>query len=84
MEILVRGRNVDLDPAVEAATRRKAEKLPRLASDIRRVEIEFSEVRNPKVAESHRCECWTADERLWNTVQGEFPWVRWIGERRQN
>ncbi|OFV96926.1 MAG: hypothetical protein A3H28_07810 [Acidobacteria bacterium RIFCSPLOWO2_02_FULL_61_28] len=34
------------------------------------------------LAESHRCQCWTADERLWNTVQGEFPWVHWISERR--
>lgn len=33
------------------------------------------------LAESRRCECWTADERLWNTVKKELPWVRWIGER---
>ena len=26
-----------------------------------------------------RCECWTADERLWNTVKSEFAWVRWVG-----
>jgi predicted nucleic acid-binding protein len=31
------------------------------------------------LAESRSCECWTADERLWNTVKAEFPWVRWIG-----
>ena len=36
------------------------------------------------LAESHRCQCWTADERLWKTVKGEFPWVRWLGERRQD
>ena len=33
------------------------------------------------LAESHQCECWTADERLWNSVKGELDWVRWIGER---
>jgi predicted nucleic acid-binding protein len=33
------------------------------------------------LAESQRCECWTADERLWNTVKKELAWVRWIGER---
>ncbi|MGH9783045.1 MAG: type II toxin-antitoxin system VapC family toxin, partial [Terriglobia bacterium] len=33
------------------------------------------------LAEAHRCECWTADERLWNRVKGEFAWVRWVGER---
>lgn len=26
------------------------------------------------------CECWTADERLWNTVRHQLSWVRWIGE----
>jgi predicted nucleic acid-binding protein len=26
-----------------------------------------------------RCECWTADGRLWNTVKSEFAWVRWVG-----
>ena len=33
------------------------------------------------LAESRQCECWTADERLWNTVRGELPWVRWVGQR---
>jgi predicted nucleic acid-binding protein len=33
------------------------------------------------LAESERCECWTADERLWNAVKRELTWVRWIGER---
>ena len=32
------------------------------------------------LAESQRCECWTADERLRNTVKRELAWVRWIGE----
>ncbi|HLX36262.1 MAG TPA: type II toxin-antitoxin system VapC family toxin [Candidatus Binataceae bacterium] len=32
------------------------------------------------LAESHRCEFWTADERLWNSVKRELNWVRWIGE----
>lgn len=31
------------------------------------------------LAQWRRCECWTADERLWNMVKSEFPWVRWIG-----
>lgn len=31
------------------------------------------------LAEWRRCECWTADERLWNTVKSELAWVRWIG-----
>lgn len=32
------------------------------------------------LAEYQRCECWTADERLWNTVKRQISWVRWIGE----
>jgi len=35
------------------------------------------------LAESRRCECWTADERLWNTVKKELSWVRWIGEQTE-
>jgi predicted nucleic acid-binding protein len=32
------------------------------------------------LAESRQCECWTADERLWNSVKGGIPWVRWVGQ----
>jgi predicted nucleic acid-binding protein len=32
------------------------------------------------LAESRQCECWTADERLWNTVRRHLPWLRWIGQ----
>jgi predicted nucleic acid-binding protein len=32
------------------------------------------------LAEREGCECWTADERLWNAVKGALSYVRWIGE----
>lgn len=32
------------------------------------------------LAEARQCECWTADERLWNTVKHQLSWVRWVGE----
>ena len=32
------------------------------------------------LAESRQCECWTADERLWNTVKKDLPWVHWVGQ----
>ena len=32
------------------------------------------------LAEARQCECWTADERLWNAVRKELPWVRWVGQ----
>lgn len=33
------------------------------------------------LAEREGCEYWTADERLWNAVNAQLPWVRWLGER---
>jgi predicted nucleic acid-binding protein len=33
------------------------------------------------LAESYQCECWTADERLWNTVKRELTWVHWVGQQ---
>lgn len=33
------------------------------------------------LAERKGCEYWTADERLWNVVKTQLPWVRWLGER---
>ena len=56
VEIVVRGRNVTVDVAVDADCRRKLGKLGKLASDIRRIDVEFSEVRNPRVSESQQCE----------------------------
>lgn len=32
------------------------------------------------LAEREGCECWTADERLWNAVRDRLSWVRWVGE----
>ncbi|MBM3674088.1 MAG: ribosome-associated translation inhibitor RaiA [Actinobacteria bacterium] len=55
IDILVRGRNVTVEEAVGAAARQKVAKLERLAHDIRRIEVEFSEVRNPRVADSQVC-----------------------------
>ena len=32
------------------------------------------------LAETRQCECWTADERLWNTVRKQLSWVHWVGQ----
>ena len=56
MEIVLRGRNVDVAPELDADCRRKLAKLAKLASDIRRIDVEFSEVRNPRVADDQQCE----------------------------
>ena len=34
------------------------------------------------LAEREGCECWTADERLWNATHATCPYVRWIGNWR--
>ena len=32
------------------------------------------------LAESKHCELWTADKRLWNSIRGKLPWVRWLAD----
>jgi predicted nucleic acid-binding protein len=34
------------------------------------------------LAEFQRCEFWTADERLWNSVKRELQWVHCLGESK--
>jgi predicted nucleic acid-binding protein len=31
------------------------------------------------LGERRGCEVWTGDERLYNAVSGQIPWLRWIG-----
>lgn len=31
------------------------------------------------LAEGLGCPFWTADQRLWNVVRSELPWVHWLG-----
>ncbi|MBV8950436.1 MAG: ribosome-associated translation inhibitor RaiA [Actinobacteria bacterium] len=56
MEIVVRGKNCDLDAQVKRLTEDKLRKLTRLAADISRVEVDYSEARNPRVANRQLCE----------------------------
>lgn len=34
------------------------------------------------LAQREGCEFWTADERLWNAVKAQLPWVHWVGEHQ--
>lgn len=34
------------------------------------------------LAELRRCEFWTADERLYNSVRDRLDWVHWVGDSR--
>ena len=31
------------------------------------------------LAEQLVCDLWTADTRMWNSIQGKLTWVRWLG-----
>lgn len=56
MDIVVRGKNCSIAPQVKRLTEDKLRKLTRLAADIRRVEVDYSEVRNPRVSNRQLCE----------------------------
>lgn len=32
------------------------------------------------LAQLNRCDFWTADEKLYNTVHQQLPWVKWVGQ----
>jgi putative sigma-54 modulation protein len=56
MEIVVRGKNVKVDPVVQATTREKLAKITRFGLDVSRVEVDFSVIRNPRVHDNQLCE----------------------------
>ena len=56
MEIVVRGKNVKVESSVQEVTRHKLAKLARFAQDVGRVEVDFSEIRNPRVTDRQVCE----------------------------
>jgi putative sigma-54 modulation protein len=56
MEIVVRGKNVKVDPKVAETTREKLGKLTRFGLDVTRVEVDFSGIRNPRVHDNQLCE----------------------------
>jgi putative sigma-54 modulation protein len=56
MEIVIRAKNTKVDPSVQAVTREKLTKLTRYGIEIFRVEVDFSEIRNPRVHDNELCE----------------------------
>ena len=50
MEIVVRAKNTKVEPRVQKIAREKLAKLARFGIEITRVEVDFSEIRNPRVA----------------------------------
>jgi putative sigma-54 modulation protein len=56
MEIIVRGKNVKVAPSVQEMTREKLAKFERFNLKITRVEVDYSEIRNPRVHDKDLCE----------------------------
>ena len=56
MEIVVRAKNTKVDPEVQTVTREKLGKLTRFGLEIFRVEVDFAEIRNPRVHDNELCE----------------------------
>lgn len=56
MEIVVRAKNTVVEPRVQEIAREKLAKLARFGLEIFRVEIDFSEIRNPRVHDRELCE----------------------------
>jgi putative sigma-54 modulation protein len=56
MEVVVRGKNVEISKRLRSTSQEKITKLTRFAHDLERVELDFSEVRNPRVSDNQLCE----------------------------
>ncbi|HEY4397432.1 MAG TPA: ribosome-associated translation inhibitor RaiA [Acidimicrobiia bacterium] len=56
MDIVVRGKNVEVSPRLRKLAREKIEKIARFTHDAGRVEVDFSELRNRRVADNQVCE----------------------------
>jgi putative sigma-54 modulation protein len=56
MDIVVRGKNVDVSPRLRKLAREKLNKISRFTHDATRVEVDFSELRNRRVADNQVCD----------------------------
>jgi putative sigma-54 modulation protein len=56
MDIVVRGRNLRVPSRLQVVAREKLAKISRFTHDAGRVEVEFSELRNPRVGDNQLCE----------------------------
>lgn len=56
MEIVVTARHAEVSPGLREATREKVAHLERFASDVRLVEVEFSDIASRRSADAHTCE----------------------------
>jgi putative sigma-54 modulation protein len=56
MEIVVRGKNRSVPSRLKLMSEEKVGRIARLAHDVRRIEVDFSELRNPRIGLPQVCE----------------------------
>jgi putative sigma-54 modulation protein len=56
MDVVIRGKNVKVSKSLRTAAEEHLAKLDRFANGFARAEVDFSEERNPRIAENQRCE----------------------------
>lgn len=56
MDIVIRGKNVEVSEALRSAAQKQVAKLDRFANGFGWAEVDFSELRNPRVADNQVCE----------------------------
>jgi putative sigma-54 modulation protein len=56
MDIVVRGKNVEVSPRLRKLAQEKIRKIARFTHDAGRVEVDFSELRNRRVADNQVCD----------------------------
>jgi len=56
MDVVIRGKNVEIPPRLRAAAEEKLHKIDRFANGFGRTEVEFSELRNPRIADNQLVE----------------------------
>jgi putative sigma-54 modulation protein len=56
MDIVIRGKNVEVSESLRSAALKQMTKLDRFANGFGRAEVDFSEERNPRIADKQVCE----------------------------
>jgi putative sigma-54 modulation protein len=56
MDVVIRGKNVKVSESLRTAANDHLTKLDRYANGFARAEVDFSEERNPRIAENQKCE----------------------------
>jgi ribosomal subunit interface protein len=55
MDVIVRGKHLEVPDGLRTVTERKLAKIDRFTHDVVRVEVEYSEQRNPRIADPDVC-----------------------------